>query len=167
MSKFDSLKKSQSSKKKFNVNYMEVYLKTKFSDDTDYSYFENENIKRFLELNNKKKINQDLITLWAILDIRSYIDFNLGNTINLYYVNCSKKVEIKNLPDYYYIPEESRMANLLDIKYIKELVIESIEFENIYLATFEIMDNKKQYRPYVLIFTKNENNEFIEIRIWI
>ena len=92
MSKFDSLKKSQFSKKKFNVNYMEIYLKTKFSDDTDYSYFENENIKRFLELNNKKKINQDLITLWAILDIRSYIDFNLGNTINLYYVNCSKKV---------------------------------------------------------------------------
>ena len=95
--------------------------------------------------------------------MKSYIDYDLGNTVNLYYINCNHPTPVKKLENYDYMPDDARKMNLLDIKYIRKFVIEGLEFQNIYLATFEIMDPEEYYRPYVLFFTKNENNEWIQI----
>ena len=95
--------------------------------------------------------------------MKSYIDYDLGNTVNLYYINCNHPTPVKKLENYDYMPDDARKMNLLDIKYIRKFVIEGLEFQNIYLATFEIMDSEEYYRPYVLFFTQNENNEWIQI----
>lgn len=162
MGKFDSLQKTKFPKRKYTYDYSKMYRKGKFATSVDYSFFENENVNLLLEANKKKKIDTNLLSLWAILDIRSYIDFDLGNTINLYFINCSKPVPIKNLQDYDYMYESARKLNLLDIKYMKSLKISSLIFKNVYLATYEIMDRNNEYRPYVLLFTKDENNNFTQ-----
>lgn len=161
---FDSLQKTKTRKRLYNFDLEELYRKGRFANDTDvdYDFFENLNANKLLELTKKSK-NNSLIELWGKLDMKSYIDYDLGNTVNLYYINCNHPTPVKKLENYDYMPDDSRRMNLLDIKYIKKFAIEGLEFQNIYLATFEIMDPEEYYRPYVLFFTKNENNEWIQI----
>lgn len=161
---FDSLQKTKTRKRLYNFDLQEIYRKGRFANDTDvdYEFFENLNANKLLELTKNSK-NNSLIELWGKLDMKSYIDYDLGNTVNLYYINCNHPTPVKKLGNYDYMPDDARKMNLLDIKYIKKFVIEGLEFQNIYLATFEIMDPEEYYRPYVLFFTKNENNEWIQI----
>lgn len=163
MGKFDSLSKSISSKRTYQYNYTKLYRKGRFSTSVDYGYFENLYSLELLENNKKKKYNEDLISLWGKLDMRSYIDYDLGNTINLYFVDSFEQIPINKLDNYNYMHEDSRKINLLDIKYIKHLTLENVQLENLYLATFEILDTKNVFRPYVLLFTKDNNDDFSEI----
>lgn len=163
MGKFDSLLKTHNSKRKYLYDYTKLYKKGRFATSVDYDYFENLYMLELLEDNKKKKYNEDLISLWGKLDMKSYIDYDLGNTINLYFVDSFEQISVNQLDDYNFMHEDSRKMNLLDIKYIKHLTLENIQLENLYLATFEILDKDNNFRPYVLIFTKDERNNFIEI----
>ena len=166
MNKFDSLLKTNTNKRKFQYNYTSIYKKDRSKPVVDYNYFESIYIQELWRYN--KKYNKDLISLWGRLDMKSYIDYDLGNTINPYFLDNNKKIcKVSQLDDYNYMSEDARYMHLLDIKYIKHLHLEKIELNNIYLATFEILDSNNKYRPYVLIFTKDINNKFVEIRIWI
>lgn len=161
---FDSLQKTKTRKRLYNFDLEELYRKGRFANDTDvdYEFFESLYANKLLELTKKSK-NNNLIELWGKLDMKSYIDYDLGNTVNLYYINCNNPTPVKKLEIYDYMPDDARKMNLLDIKYIKNFIVEELEFQNIYLATFEIMDSEEYYRPYVLFFTKNENNEWLQI----
>ena len=163
MGKFDSILKSQSSKKHYYSHVEELYRKAHISDDVDYDYFENLNVQDLQEYNKKKKYNRDLISLWAILEMRKYIDLQLGNTFNPYFLEDSQLVPVKNLPDYDYMPDGARCQSLLDIKYIKKFILEGITFSNTYIATFEIMDMNNVFRPFIQLFTQNEFGRFVEI----
>lgn len=163
MRKFDSLLKTDKSKRTYQYDYTQLYKKGRFATTVDYNYFENLYILELLENNKKKKYNEDLISLWGKLDMRSYIDYDLGNTINLYFVDGFERISVKELADYNFMHEDSRKMNLLDIKYSKRLMIENIELENLYLATYEILDTNHNFRPYVLLFIKDEQNNFTEI----
>lgn len=163
MGKFDSLLQTKNSKRKYLYNYTKIYKKGRFATSVDYEYFENLYLLELLENNQKKKYNEDLVTLWGKLDMKSYIDYDLGNTINLYYTEHFARIPIYQLADYNYMHEDSRKATLLDIKYIKRLSLEDIDLKDLYLATFEIFDSNHNFRPYVLLFTKDEMNNFIEI----
>lgn len=163
MGKFDTLLTSKTSKRTYQYDYKKIYKKGRFATSVDYAYFENLYILELLENNQKKKYNEDLITLWGKLDMKSYIDYDLGNTINLYFFDNFSRIPVKELNDYNYMHEDSRKATLLDIKFIKRLSLKNIEFENLYLATFEIFDPEHNFRPYVLLFTKDKENNFVEI----
>ena len=95
--------------------------------------------------------------------MKSYIDYDLGNTINLYFTDSAKRIPVNQLSNYNFMPEDSRKMNLLDIKYIKRLSLENMKFIDLYLATYEILDMDNNFRPYVLLFVKDEKNNFIEI----
>lgn len=163
MGKFDTLLTSKTSKRTYQYDYKKIYKKGRFATSVDYAYFENLYILELLENNEKKKYNEDLITLWGKLDMKSYIDYDLGNTINPYFVDSFSRIPVKKLNDYNYMHEDSRKATLLDIKFIKSLSLENITLEKLYLATFEIFDPNHNFRPYVLLFTKNKENNFVEI----
>lgn len=163
MGKFDSLLKTHISKRTYQYDFAKLYKKGRFSTSVDYSYFESLLVQELLEANKKKKYNQDLIRLWGQLDMRSYIDYDLGNTINLYFVDSFKRIPVNQLSDYNFMPEDSRKMNLLDIKYVKHLSLENINFENLYFVTYEILDLNNDFRPYIQIFIKNEINDFVEI----
>ena len=160
MGKFDSLLKTNSSKRKFLYDYTKIYKKGRFANSVDYDYFESVYIQELLEANKKKKYNKDLITLWGKLDMKSYIDYDLGNTINLYYIEGTKPICANQLEDYNYMPEDARYMKLLDIKYIKHINLGNVEFNNIYLATYEILDKNNKFRPYILIFNKDQNIQY-------
>ncbi len=163
MGYFDSLLKTKNSKRKYQYDYRQIYKKGRFATSVDYNYFENLYSLELLD-SNKKKYNQDLLSLWGKLDMKSYIDYDLGNTINMYFLSNTKKpIPINQLDDYNFMPEDTRKLNLLDIKYIKHLKLENIIFNNLYLATYDILDNNGDFRPYVLLFTKNESDDFIDI----
>ena len=163
MGNFDTLLTSKTSKRTYLYDYKKIYKKGRFATSVDYNYFENLYVLELLENNQKKKYDEDLITLWGKLDMKSYIDYDLGNTINLYFTDSFSCRPVKELKDYNFMHEDSRKATLLDIKFIKRLSLETIEFENLYLATFEIFDTHHNFRPYVLLFTKNKENNFVEI----
>ncbi len=163
MGKFDTLLTTSYTKRNYQFDYTKIYKKGRFATTVDYNYFQNLYTLKLLEQNEKKKYDEDLVSLWANLDIKNYIDYTLGNTINLYFVGDFKMIPVNQLEDYNYMHEDSRKMNLLDIKYIKHLVLEMITFENLYLATFEIFDRNNTFRPYVLLFTKNTQNDFIQI----
>lgn len=163
MGKFDSLLKTNTSKRSYQYDYGKIYKKGRFASSVDYNYFENMYILELLEKNKKKKYDEDLISLWGKLDMKSYIDYDLGNTINLYFTNSFEQTPVNQLSDYNFMHEDSRKASLLDIKYIKRLSLENIDFENLYLATYEILDINNEFRPYVIVFLKNQNDDFIEI----
>ena len=135
MGKFDSLLKTKNSKRKYNYNYDKIYKKNSINP-LDYDYFESILVQE-LWIKNNKKYNKDLITLWGKLDMKSYIDYILGNTFNMYFVNDNKRIEVNKLDDYNYMHEDARRMKLLD------------------------MNNN--FRPYVLLFVKNSNGKFIEI----
>ncbi len=163
MGKFDNLQKTKTSKRKYQYDYTKLYKKGRFATSVDYSYFENLYILELLDKNQKKKFSEDLLTLWGKLDMKSYIDYDLGNTINLYFNNSFQPIPVKDLADYNYMHEDSRKMSLLDIKYIKKISLETINLQNLYLATFEIFDMDNTFRPYVLLFQKNEKNDFVQI----
>ena len=163
MGKFDSLLKTKNTKRTYQYDYTKLYKKGRFATSVDYDYFENLYTLELLDNNQKRKYDEDLITLWAKLDMRSYIDYDLGNTINLYFTDNFNRVPVNQLNDYNYMHEDSRKMNLLDIKYIKKLELEGIILENLYLATYEIFDKNNDFRPYVVLFTKDEENRFVEI----
>ena len=164
---FNSLLKTQISKREYQYDFTKIYKKGRFATSVDSNFFENIYTLELLENNKRKKYNQDLVTLWGKLDMKSYIDYDLGDTINLYFLNCSKRIPIKNLSNYNFMPDDTRKLSLLDIKYIKHINLEIIDFKNLFLATFEIMDMNKTFRPYVLLFVKNENDDFDEVRLWL
>ena len=95
--------------------------------------------------------------------MKSYIDYDLGNTINLYFVDGFERIPVNQLNDYNYMHEDSRKLSLLDIKYIKCLSLEDVKLENLYLATYEILDRNNDFRPYISLFIKDEKENFIEI----
>ena len=161
MRKFDSLLKTKNSKRKYDYNYDKIYKKNSINP-LDYDYFESILVQE-LWIKNNKKYNKDLITLWGKLDMKSYIDYILGNTFNMYFVNDNKRIEVNKLDDYNYMHEDARRMKLLDIKYCKSLVLENTVFKDLYLVTFEILDMNNNFRPYVLLFVKNSNGKFIEI----
>lgn len=163
MGKFASISKTHTTKRTYQYDYTKLYKKGRFSTSVDYEYFENLSMLNLLDKNKKKRFNEDLISLWGMLDMRSYIDYDLGNTFNLYFIDGYKRIPVNQLSDYNFMPEDSRKLNLLDIKFIKRLCLENIEFRNLYLATYEILDMYNNFRPYVLLFCKNEKNDFIEI----
>lgn len=163
MGKFDSLLKTNNSKRSYQCDYSKIYKKGRFATSVDYNYFENFYVLELLEKNKKKKYDEDLIALWGKLDMKSYIDYDLGNTINLYFVDNFERIAVSELNDYNFMHEDSRKASLLDIKYIKHLSLENVEFENLYLATYEILDMNNQFRPYVILFLKDNSDNFIEI----
>ena len=161
---FNSIDKTKKSKKIYEFNLQEIYRKGRFATpaDVDYSFFEDLYVKKLLE-HSKKSKNTNLIELWGKLQMKAFIDYDLGNTVNLYYINCNHPTPANKLEDYNYMPEDARKMTLLDIKYIKKFDIEGVEFQNIYLATFEIMDPEKFYRPYILVYTKNEHDEWTQV----
>lgn len=163
MGKFHSLLKTMHSKRTYQYDFTKIYKKGRFATSVDYEYFQNLYILELLEKNKKKKFNEDLITLWGKLDMKSYIDYDLGNTINLYFTNNFVQLPIKELNDYNYMHEDSRKLNLLDIKYSKELSFENVLLKDLYLATFEIFDTENCFRPYVILFLKDKENNFSEI----
>lgn len=163
MGKFDNLQQTKTSKRKYQYDYTKLYKKGRFATSVDYNYFENLYILELLDANQKNKFSEDLLTLWGKLDMQAYIDYDLGNTINLYFNNSFNRTPVKDLADYNYMHEDSRKMSLLDIKHIKQLSLENITFSNLYLATFEIFDLEHNFRPYVLLFQKDENNNFVEI----
>lgn len=163
MGKFDSLLKTKNTKRTYQYDYTKLYKKGRFATSVDYDYFENLYVLKLLDNNEKKRYDEDLITLWAKLDMKSYIDYDLGNTINLYFTNNSNRIPINQLDDYNYMHEDSRRLYLLDIKYIKNVKLEGIELKNLYLATYEIFDRNNEFRPYVVLFTKDDQHNFTEI----
>ena len=117
----------------------------------------------YLQANNtRKKINSTLLTLWGMLDMKSYIDAIFGNTINPYFLTTKELLSIKALPEYTDLSDEARLLNLLDIKYIKSFELEGVSFSNVFLVTYEIADKNNNFRPYVTLLTLNADNQFIE-----
>lgn len=162
MAQFDCLIKSKKPKRKYFFDVEELYRKNyDVNNKIDYEYLESLNIQDLQRYNNKK-YSVDLVSLWAKLEMKTYIDFQLGNTVNLYFTDSYKQIPINTLPDYDYMNYESRKLNLLDIKHIKNFKLANITLENIYLAIFEIMDKNNEYRPYVIFYTKDIRGKFIE-----
>ena len=110
----------------------------------------------------KYKLDKHLLSLWGMLDMKSFVDALSGNTINPYFLNTKELHPIKDLPEYTYLSDEARLLNLLDIKYIKKFELEGISFNNVFLVTYEIADKDNYFRPYVTFLTLNKDNQFIE-----
>ena len=106
---FNSIDKTKKSKKIYEFNLQEIYRKGRFATpaDVDYSFFEDLYVKKLLE-HSKKSKNTNLIELWGKLQMKAFIDYDLGNTVNLYYINCNHPTPVNKLEDYNYMPEDSR-----------------------------------------------------------
>ena len=65
MGKFDSLLKSDNSKRIYQYNYTKIYRKGRFAKTVDYSYYESLYIQELLNENKKKKYDTNLLTLWG------------------------------------------------------------------------------------------------------
>lgn len=163
MSDFDSLLKSKNSKRRGYSNVANLYRQAKAKNrNISLQSLQELSIHELLGKNIKRKFNNDLLSLWGMLDMKAFVDAITGNTINPYFLNTKQLIPIKDLPEYNDLPDEARVFNLLDIKYIKTFELEGISFNNIFLVTFEIADRDNYFRPYVTFLTLNENNEFVE-----
>lgn len=163
MRDFDSLLKTKTSKGNSRSNVDEIYRKAKKANmSITLTELQTLNIQYLQENNTRKKINSTLLTLWGMLDMKSYIDAIFGNTINPYFLNTKNLLPIKELPEYTYLSDEARLLNLLDIKYIKEFELEGVSFSEVFLVTYEIADKDGYFRPYVTFLTLNQDNQFIE-----
>jgi len=58
MGKFNNLKASKTSKRKYQYDYTKLYKKGRFATSVDYSYFESLYIVELLDKNQKKKFNK-------------------------------------------------------------------------------------------------------------
>ena len=163
MRDFDSLLKTKTSKRQYRLNVEEMYRQTKKTNRSiTLTELQTLNIEYLQKNNIRKKINSTLLTLWGMLDMKSYIDAIFGNTINPYFLNTKDLVSIKALPEYTYLSDEARLLNLLDIKYIKSFELEGVSFSDVFLITYEIADKEDYFRPFVTFLTLNQDNQFIE-----
>ena len=163
MRDFDSLLKTKTSKRNSYSNVDEIYRQAKKTNRSiTLTELQTLNIEYLQGNNTRKKINSTLLTLWGMLDMKSFVDARFGNTINPYLLDTKEPVPIKDLSDYTYLPDQARILNLIDIKYIKHFELEGVMFHDIYLVTYEILDKNSEFRPYVKLFTLNEDNTFVE-----
>ena len=163
MGDFNSLLKTTVSKKRGFSNVPNVYRLAKNTNkDISLEELQELNIHDLLEKNKKNKIDTDLLSLWGMLDMKSYVDARIGNTINPYFLNTKELFPIKDLPEYTYLSDEARILNLLDIKYIKKFELEGVSFSEVFLVTYEIADKNNNFRPYVTFLTLNQDKQFIE-----
>lgn len=163
MRDFDSLLKSSHSKKRGLSNVIDIYRQAR-SENKEISLKDLQllNTNDLLERDMKHIINTHLLALWGMLDMKSYVDAITGNTVNPYFLDSKNIIAIKDLPEYTYLPDEARLLNLLDIKYIKNFELEGISFSEVFLVTYEIADRNNDFRPYVTFLTLNQDNQFIE-----
>ena len=163
MRDFNSLLKTKTAKRTTNSKAVDIYRQAKKSNRIiTLTELQTLNIESLENNNTRKKINPSLLSLWGMLDMKSYIDALFGNTVNPYFLNTNKPTPIKDLPEYVSLSDESRILNLLDIKYIKNFELEGVYFHDIFLVTYEIMDRNNYFRPYVTLLTLNQDNQFIE-----
>ena len=163
MGDFDSLQKTKMSKRAGTSNVIELYRQAKKTNRSiTLTELQTLNIEYLQKNDIRRKINSTLLALWGMLDMKSYIDAIFGNTINPYFLNTRKLLSIKDLPEYTYLSDESRILNLLDIKYIKGFELEGVSFNEVFLVTYEIADKDNYFRPYVTFLTLNQDNQFIE-----
>ena len=122
----------------------------------NFEYLENLAVENLEKINNKKlKFDKNLIHLWAILDMRKYLESYYELVINPYIDN---EKAVKDLDHYLNLP--ARYQNLLDIKFVNKIKICNVEFKKLYIATFEIKDEKYNfYRPYVELYIKNDDKQ--------
>lgn len=163
MNDFDSLLKTKASKKAGHSNVIEIYRQARnenkiFSLEDLQLLNTNDLLKRDL----KHKIDKTLLSLWGMLDMKSFVDALSGNTVNPYFLTSKNLKPIKDLPEYTYLSDEARLLNLLDIKYIKKFELEGITFNEVFLVTYEIADKNNELRPFVTFLTLNNDNQFIE-----
>ena len=120
MGDFSSLLKTKHSKRKNDTHVEQVYKQAKNSSaDISLEDLQLLNIKELEEKNSKNKIDTNLLDLWGMLEMKSYVDALSGNTINPYFLTNQKLLPIKDLPDYMNLLDEARILNLIDIKFIK------------------------------------------------
>ena len=163
MNDFRTLLKTKTSKKIGRSNVIELYRQAKKANRSiTLTELQTLNIEYLQANNTRKKINSTLLTLWGMLDMKSYIDAIFGNTINPYFLTTKELLSIKALPEYTDLSDEARLLNLLDIKYIKSFELEGVSFSNVFLVTYEIADKNNNFRPYVTFLTLNADNQFIE-----
>lgn len=163
MKDFDSLLKTKNPKRKSYTNVKKIY-KTARNTNKNISLEELQEfyINDLFKKDVKNKIDNDLLSLWGMLDIKSFVDALSGNTINPYLLNTKEQLPIKNLPEYTYLTDAQRILSLVDIKHIKYFELEGIHFNNVFLVTYEIADRNEYFRPYVTLLTLNDDNEFVE-----
>ena len=132
MGDFDSLLKTKTTKKKGSSNAVNIYRQGK-NDFVQLTLekLQKLNVRDLLYRNYKNRINNDILSLWGMLDIKSFVDAISGNTVNPYFLKTKEIIPIKDLPEYTYLSDEQRILNLLDIKYIKSFELEGISFKNI------------------------------------
>ena len=163
MNDFRTLLKTKTSKRIGRSNVIELYRQAKKNNRSiTLTELQTLNIEYLQANNTRKKINSTLLTLWGMLDMKSYIDAIFGNTINPYFLTTKELLSIKALPEYTDLSDEARLLNLLDIKYIKSFELEGVSFSNVFLVTYEIADKNNNFRPYVTLLTLNADNQFIE-----
>lgn len=157
---FDSINASKQSKLKHIFDVTKFYKKGRFATSVDSNYFENISALHLLDLNKKRKFNNDIIALWGKLAMKFHIDFDFGTTINPYFSN---QLPMKEVEDYNFMHEHCMKFQILDIKYTKKIVLENIVFLNIFFVTCEIMDNNNTYRPYIEMYIKDDLDDFYKI----
>ena len=156
MKDFDSLLKTKFSKRKGRSGVEEIYSQAKHTNkNVSLEELQTLNINDLLGRNIKNKINNHLLSLWGMLDMKSFVDAILGNTVNPYFLNTRESMPIKDLEEYTYLSDKARLLDLIDIKYIKSFTLEGISFHNIFLVTYEILDRNDEFRPYCMIYRKS------------
>lgn len=151
---FNCLEKTDYSKKRFYSNYYQVYKNTLLAGKIDISYYETLNAQDLLKADIKKKFDPELLSLWGVLEMRKYVEYENGIITNPYIP------ENQNLDS---LPEYTKLPNLLYVDYIKSITLNNIKLKNIYMSIFEIMDLNEFYRPYVILFSKDSIGKFIQI----
>ena len=162
---FDSLERSTEAKKVCSTHAYEIYRKN-IKRKNDVSYLKDLNVIDLQGCNRiKKRKNPDLVNLWAKIEMQKLIDYFNGDTINPYCLeDSSSMVPIKDLECFYYLPDSARLHSLLDIKWIKSLKINKVEFQDLFLCTFEIFDYEAEcYKPYVEFLVKDDQNNYTQI----
>lgn len=151
---FSCLEKTDYSKKRFYSNYYQVYKNVQLSGNVDISYYETLNAQDLLKADIKKKFDPELLSLWGVLEMRKFVEYENGMVTNPY---ISEEQNLNNLP------EDTRIPNLLYVDYIKSISLNDIKLKDIYIAIFEIMDLDDFYRPYVILFSKDSLGKFVQI----
>ena len=127
--------------------------------EDNFEYLENLEAENLLRLNKQFKYHGDLVKLWAILDMRKYLECYFDLTVNPY---IDPDTIVKDLDHYPNLP--SKYQNILDVKLIEKFKLENVYFKKVYIATFELKDETYGfYRPYVELFTKDSNGNFYKI----
>ncbi len=158
MKQFNNLLPSKKTKSKYKDSFASLvcYRATTCGVKlvNNFKYLEQLCIYNLLRINKEsKKYKEDLVTLWAKLDMKAFLDFTFELTVNPYLGN----VPVNKL-DHYPI-NETKQFNLLDIKLIDKIKLYDIVLKKIYIATYEIMDEKyNAYRPYVELYQKDGDN---------